>query len=144
MKNGSENDDCSVVVSEDLSNRPLPKILTPRETAAVLRCSVKALNALARAGRIGYVWKNERERAYYPKHINEYLQAREVKACVHSAEVAKAIREPQRSTSNKPVDNVKPDPSLSTVKGGEEKTARESERGKSFRAQLRKEMCSWQ
>ncbi|AFM27823.1 helix-turn-helix domain-containing protein [Desulfomonile tiedjei] len=123
------------------STNPIPQLLTPKEAATLLRISIKALNALAHAGKIGYVWKNNRERGYFHEHLRQYLAAREVVATLSCARKRGPVVpvEPCKSVDNRVSESLRFRPKG----GGDSRTRRESERGKVFRAQLREEMCKW-
>ncbi len=44
----------------------IPALPTLKEVAAILRKPVKSIHALCRAGKLGFVWLNEKERAFKP------------------------------------------------------------------------------
>lgn len=58
----------------------LPALLTEREAAERLTCSVHTLRRLRQQGRIGYVLIASRPR-YRESHLIAYLEARDVKPC---------------------------------------------------------------
>jgi hypothetical protein len=129
--------------TETTRQNPIPQILSPREAAGILRISIKALNTLARTGRLTFIWRNERERAYHLHHIKEYLESRTVPATVCGVRRRGPVVpvEPARNM----VDRTSP-PSLGfrSKGGGESGTRRESGKAKRARAHLIKEMQQWQ
>jgi len=61
-----------------LDSIPEDQPLTSREGADLLDISYNLFNAKVRAGEIGYVEHNGRERRFYPRHLREYLESKAV------------------------------------------------------------------
>lgn len=61
-----------------LNSIPDDKEIKTREGAQLLDLSYNLFNAKVRAGEIGYVEHNGRERRFYPRHLREYLESKSV------------------------------------------------------------------
>jgi excisionase family DNA binding protein len=96
---------------------PIPRLLSAKDVAEILRISKKTVNKLAREGKLGCVQVTTKERRFSEEQMREYIESR-------SSKVQFDTRTPDRVKSAAP-------------KGGE----------KSFgvsKADLRKEMSLWQ
>lgn len=84
----------------------LPQLYTPEETAEALRISVKGLHALCRQGKIDYVQRDGKARAFTEEQIRAYIESQTVSKPSVDRRPAKPLPCPQKKGGTKSVEDV--------------------------------------